>query len=184
MNLSDSGTLLEDYKPNNLFRIQLNGTYHYKLPFTYGHTFSIKSNAGWINDNNVDSFFHFYLGGLPGLKGYPFYSIQGTKNLFFDLNYRIPVFSEKHYKFKWIILQNSTMGGIIQIGNAWIDDPEPLKKSIGIQWRLNGFSFYNFPTAIEVEFHQPLVKFDRIINEEKISYGNKGRTYVKVLFDF
>ncbi|HJN98145.1 MAG TPA: hypothetical protein QGF51_04115, partial [Candidatus Marinimicrobia bacterium] len=59
-----------------------------------------------------------------------------------------------------------------------------LKKSVGIQWRLNGFSFYNFPTAIEVEYHQPINEFEREINEETITYGNEGRTYVKVLFDF
>jgi hypothetical protein len=66
---------------------------------------------------------------------------------------------------------------------------------VGIQWRLNGFSFYNFPTAIEVEYHQPINEFEREINEETITYGwklannfaeaiNEGRTYVKVLFDF
>jgi hypothetical protein len=53
---------------------------------------------------------------------------------------------------------------------------------------LNGFSFYNFPTAIEVEYHQPINEFEREINEETFTYGsttwNEGRTYVKVLFDF
>jgi len=55
---------------------------------------------------------------------------------------------------------------------------------VGIQWRMKGFSFYNFPTAIEVEYHQPLDKFERVINEKTIQYGHEGRTYVKVLFDF
>ena len=59
-----------------------------------------------------------------------------------------------------------------------------LKRSIGMQWRLNGFSFYNYPTAIELEYHYPLDKFERIINDEIIPYGKEGRTYVKILFDF
>ena len=59
-----------------------------------------------------------------------------------------------------------------------------LKRSIGFQWRFQGFSFYNFPTAIEVEYHQPLDTFKREINETTISYGENGRAYVKVLFDF
>ena len=82
-----------------------------------------------------------------------------------------------------MIFQNSTLGAIFQAGDAWTDD-FLIKRSLGIQWRLNGFSFYNFPTAIELEYHQPLDKFDKEINEEKITYGEKGRAYLKILFDF
>ena len=120
---------------------------------------------------------------MPGLKGYPFYSIQGTKSAMLDMTFRIPMFQERHYKFKWMILQNSTLGAVMQIGDAWTDDIS-LKKSLGIQWRLNGFSFFNFPTAIEAEYHHPLNEFNREINEETIQYGKNGRTYVKILFDF
>jgi hypothetical protein len=72
------------------------------------------------------------------------------------------------------------------MGDAWSGkfSTNEIKKSLGIQWRLNGFSFYNFPTAIEVEYHQPLDKFEREINETTIKYGTEGRSYIKILFDF
>ena len=186
LNLSESGTLTEDFKSNNLGRIQLGGSYYYEIPWQKRWTVSLTGQFGWISNQNVDSFFHFYLGGLPGLKGYPFYSIQGTNSAMVDGTFRIPLFMEKHYKAKWMIWQNSTLGAIFQIGNAWTTKflKNEVKKSIGIQWRMNGFSFYNFPTAIELEYHQPLDKFEREINEKTIQYGNEGRTYVKVLFDF
>ena len=187
LNFSETGTLVEDFKPFNLIRLQLATDYHYKIPRLSNHNISFKSKLGWINDQNVDPFFHFYLGGLPGLKGYPFYSIQGTKSIFLDMTYRFPLFLEKHHKFKWLILQNSTIGTVFQIGNAWSNKSTPIKKSFGIQWRLNGFSFYNFPTAIEVEYHKPVVKFRQEINGQVFEYGEKGekgRTYVKILFDF
>ena len=183
LNLSDSGTLLEEFKPNNLARLQINGSYHYELPWVKRWTISLKGYAGWISDQNVDPFFHFYLGGMPGIRGYPFYAIQGTKSGLIDAIFRIPVFRERHYKFKWMIFQNSTLGAIFQAGDAWINNVS-IKRSLGIQWRLNGFSFYNFPTAIELEYHQPLDKFEKEINEEKILYGEKGRAYLKILFDF
>ena len=183
LNLSDSGTLLEEFKPNNLARFQINGSYHYELPWVKRWTISLKGYAGWISDQNVDPFFHFYLGGMPGIRGYPFYAIQGTKSGLIDAIFRIPVFRERHYKFKWMIFQNSTLGAIFQAGDAWINNVS-IKRSLGIQWRLNGFSFYNFPTAIELEYHQPLDKFEKEINEEKILYGDKGRAYLKILFDF
>ena len=185
LNLSDAGTLLEDFKPNNLLRLDFQSSYHSKIPFFNNWNMSIKGELGWINKNTVDSFFHFYLGGIPGIKGYSFYSIQGTKKLILDLTLRLPVFSEKHYKVGWMTIQNSTFGFINQIGDAWDPNNILIKRSFGIQWRINGFSFYNFPTAIELEYHQPITKF----NNEGISYGpdktkNNGKTYVKVLFDF
>ena len=183
LNLSESGTLLEEFKPNNLGRLQIGGQFHFEIPVRKRWTVSLAGQGGWITNNEVDSFFHFYLGGLPGLKGYPFYSIQGTKTFMYEGVFRIPLFMEKHYKAKWLILQNSTLGAIFQAGDAWTDDFS-IKKSMGIQWRLNGFSFYNFPTAIEVEYHQPLNQFKRIVNEKEINYGNEGRTYLKILFDF
>lgn len=183
LNLSDSGTLTEEFKDNNLARLQAGGSYHVEIPWKKRWTLSLTGLGGWLSNQTADSFFHFYLGGMPGLKGYPFYSIQGSKSAFLDATFRLPLFMEKHLKAKWMIWQNSTIGAVFQAGDAWTDTVS-IKKSVGIQWRLNGFSFYNFPTAIEVEYHQPLDKFEREINEKTISYGNEGRTYVKVLFDF
>ena len=133
----------------------------------------------------MDSFFHFFNGGMSGIKGYPFYSIEGTKTVLFDLSFRLPLVREKHIKLGWFILQNSVLGAIFQFGDAWRDKTDQAwKKSVGIQWRVNGFSFYNFPTAIELEIHQGLNKFDRVIKGETYSYGKELRTYFRVLFDF
>jgi len=184
LNLSEAGTLTAEFFDNNLGRIQGGGSYYYELPWKNRWTVSLTTQGGWISNKSSDSFFHFYLGGLPGLRGYPFYSIQGAKSAMLDLTFRAPLFSEKHLKAKWIIFQNSTIGAIFQTGDAWSNDDLDLKRSIGIQWRLNGYSFYNFPTAIELEYHQPLDKFTREINGKTIQYGDDGRAYVKVLFDF
>mgnify|MGYP001156786816 FL=1 len=184
LNLSDAGTLLEEFRPNNLIRLDLSGKYYSKVPFINYVNLSIGGEIGWISNNEADSFFHFYLGGMPGIKGYSFYSIQGTKKIFLDFTFRIPIFSQRHYKMGWVTIQNSTLGLINQIGDAWYPDKLLLKKSVGIQWRINGFSFYNFPTALELEYHQPLTTFSRTINNDKIIYGDRSKTYVKILFDF
>ena len=104
-----------------------------------------------------------------------------------DFTIRRSIMTNKNYKFNWLIFQNSTLAGVFQVGDAWTRDNtslDKLKKSIGMQWRLNGFSFYNYPTAIEIEYHHPLDKFELDINDEKFNYGQEGRTYVKILFDF
>jgi len=185
LDFSDAGTLVENYKDNNLVRFQGDFTYHYELPWVERLTASIHMNGGYITNTEVDSFFHFFNGGMSGLKGYPFYAIEGTKTALFDLTFRLPLFREKHIKLGWFIMQNSVFGAIFQFGDAWRHKSDQMwKKSVGVQWRVNGFSFYNYPTAIELEIHQGLNKFDRVIKGETYSYGNEVRTYLRLLFDF
>ena len=107
-----------------------------------------------------------------------------------DATFRFPLFVEKHHSFRWIIFQNSVIGLNFQAGDAWGEKIDgviqdfSLKKSVGLQWRINGFSFYNYPTAIEFEYHQPLNKFEDKINGKSISYGEKGRSYLKYYLIF
>ena len=183
LNLSDSGTLTEEFKDYNLIRALGFGSYYYGIPKFKNWTIALKAEVGWIDNQDVDSFFHFYLGGMPGIKGYSFYSIQGPKKVFIDFTLRAPIFMEKHYKLSWMTIQNSTIGIVFQNGDAW-DTRYMNKQSVGIQWRINGFSFYNFPTAIELEYHKPTVTFETEINNTSIKYGQNGKTYIKVLFDF
>ena len=141
LNLSDAGTLLEEFRPNNLVRLELHSNYYTKLPFLNSLTLSLNSKLGWISENTVDSFFHFYLGGLPGIKGYSFYSIQGTKKLFFDFTLRAPIFSDKHYKIGWLTVQNSTIGILNQIGDAWDPNKFLLKNQLEFNGGLMAFLF-------------------------------------------
>ncbi|MEZ4763143.1 MAG: hypothetical protein R3C26_08080 [Calditrichia bacterium] len=50
---------------------------YFKVPFTDRHTLTLRMQGGFI-DTKVDSFFIFG-GGLVGLKGYPFYSVEGRR---------------------------------------------------------------------------------------------------------
>ena len=185
LDFSDAGTLVENFKDNNLTRLQGDITYHYEFPWVDRLTTSFHISGGYITNTEVDSFFHFFNGGMSGLKGYPFYSIEGTKTALFDLSLRLPLLREKHIKLGWFIMQNSVIGAIFQLGDAWRHDVNhDWKKSVGVQWRVNGFSFYNYPTAIELEIHKGLNKFDRVIKGETYSYGKELRTYFRLLFDF
>ena len=185
LDFSDAGTLVENFKDNNLVRLQGEITYNYELPWVERMTTSIHLNGGYITNTKVDSFFHFFNGGMSGLKGYPFYGIEGTRTALVDLSLRYPILREKHVKLGWFIMQNSVIGAIFQFGDAWRNkDDQMWKNSAGLQWRINGFSFYNYPTAIELEIHKGLTKFNRTIKGESYSYGKEYRTYFRLLFDF
>ena len=121
---------------------------------------------------------------MSGLKGYPFYGIEGTRTALIDFSVRYPLMREKHVKLGWFIMQNSVLGAIFQFGDAWREKRPNVEKiywsSVESQW----FSFYNYPTAIELEIHKGLTKFNRTIKGESYSYGEEYRTYFKILFDF
>lgn len=186
LNLSDAGTLLAEFDDNDTWRINLNGAYHFSIPFTKRWTVSLGTQLGWLTNDKVDPFFNFFGGGMIGMKGYPFYSIEGTRQMINDITFRIPLFTQKHIQLGWFILQNSVLGFVYQTGNAWTGnfDQKDLLHSSGIQWRFNGFSFYNFPTAIEFELHRGLDEFDKTVNDETFTYGHEDRYYFKLLFGF
>ena len=48
------------------------------------------------------------------------------------------------------------------------------KQSIGVEFKLYGFSFYSYPTALIYEYHAPISD----------SWSSDGRHYLKILFDF
>ena len=187
VDLSDSGTLVSKYKENNLTRAKINGKYLWELPRTNRWTLSVGTQLGWLNNAHVDSFFHFFGGGMSGLKGYPFYSIEGTNLIINDFGLRIPIFREKHIPISWFILQHSTVGLIAQIGDAWNrkKSPHSLKRSVGLEWRLSGYSFYNYPTSIGLEYHHGLDSFIMDFGDGiPIQYGNDSRFYLNILFGF
>jgi len=184
LNLSDAGTLVEEYGPaNNLTRVSFDGELHVEIPKTNRWTISMESMMGWMSNTKADSFFNFFGGGLVGIQGYPYYSIEGNRMAIGKVAFRIPLFEEKNIPLGWFILQNSVFGLLYQAGDAWSGDFQ-LKQSVGIQWRFNGFSFYNFPTAIGLELHRGLNTFTKEVNGNVYKYGQENRFYLSILFGF
>ena len=187
LDLSDSGTLISQYQENNLLRGKISAEHIWEIPKTNRWTFSAGTQLGFLNNTQVDSFFHFFAGGMSGIKGYPFYSIEGTNMIIGDLTLRVPIFREKHIPIFWYILQHSTLGFIAQIGDAWDRDQSSynLKRSLGLDWRLSGYSFYNYPTSIGLEYHYGLDSFQMDFGDGLlIQYGNNRRFYLSILFGF
>ena len=186
LDLSDAGTLVEEFKNNDLVRVEFDTDYHLEIPHTRRWTLSFEAAGGWLSNTEADSFFNFFGGGLPGLQGYPFYSIEGNRVLMGELVVRIPLLYLKNYPIGWFNLNNSTIGFVAQAGDAWktpLGNIDP-KRSVGLELRFNGFSFYNYPTAIGLEVHYGLDKFVRTIQGKNYDYGKEPRFYASILFGF
>ncbi|RMF10112.1 MAG: hypothetical protein D6762_02280 [Candidatus Neomarinimicrobiota bacterium] len=183
LDFNDAGTLTEVFVPNDLVRLEADLRWSVTLRPRQRWTLTAETKAGWYSNQNADSFFHFFGGGLPGLQGYPYYGLEGSRLAVERLAFRVPLFRERHVRTGWIIWQNSVIGFLYQFGDAW-DDQLDVKQSLGFQWRINGFSFYNFPIALGWEIHRGLTPFKKQYQEQLIEYGNENRYYVTLLFGF
>jgi len=193
----DFGTLVEQYKTNQFVRAEWDYDYHktvWKMPW-----FAISSSTklGWISNQNIDDFFNFFAGGMPGLKGYPYFTISG-KNLFVEtLVARIPIFKQKSYQITPIVFKDLYVAGFFQWGGAWnssssfqeIIDTKNIvqlvpyhdfQRVLGGQIRVAGYIFYAYPLAIELEAAYGI---DQISAFDK-SFGKEWRFYTKILFNF
>jgi hypothetical protein len=185
LDFSNSGTLLEKFSPNHTGKVEFNGTYNLEIPKTDGWMLSTNTNIGYLSNSKVDSFFHFFGGGFPGMKGYPFYSIEGTIKGIETISLRIPILKNYNIPIGVFTFQNSSLGCIYSIGDAWRREDEiDWKQSAGVELRFNGFSFYNYPTAISMEVHRGLNSFTNEIGGETLKFGVENQFYLSILFGF
>jgi hypothetical protein len=162
--------------------VELNWREYKSMPWSTKHALNMEFHGGWI-DRPIDSFFNFFGGGLPGLRGYPFYSIEGRKMLIGRFTYRFPLFSRWQRRFFHVTTDKMFLGLFCDVGDAFdTDDVKKVKfkKNIGAGLRLSAFSFYGFPTALSFEAAYGLDEF----RHENSVYGKEWRYYFSLLFDF
>ena len=170
------------YTNYNYNKIQLEWHEYLGIPFLRNHSLTASFKAGYI-DRPVDSFFNFYAGGLPGLRGYPFYSIEGRKMLIGRFNYRFPLFTRWQKQIFHLTTHHAYLTAFMDVGDAFDRDEivfSEFKKNVGLGLRMSLFSFYGFPTALSVEAAYGL---DKVTNQG-LTYGDEWRYYVTLLFDF
>ncbi|HEX9935293.1 MAG TPA: hypothetical protein VGB38_08865, partial [bacterium] len=177
----DYGTLQEVYQKYYYTQFFLDWK-EYFPGLGRNHGTFLRLQLGCI-DRPVDDFYHFFAGGLEGLKGYPFYSIGGTNMAQVGLAYRLPVWKKVGAQWMGFHLDNVFLSLYGQAGNAWqgarVTLPE-WKKDAGLQLRMGMFSFYSYPLAVTVDAAYGLDRFD--LNGR--SYGREWRFYFGLLFDF
>lgn len=173
----------EIYSPEHTYRVEIEADKHVKINKKLGTTGSIIGNAAWLSNQEIDDFFHFFGGGLPGLKGYTYYesTLSGPNLALTTIKVRQPLFTEKSFSSGPFIFQNMSVGFIGQVGGGfsgkienWVKSSK-YGRSIGAELRLSGFSFYSYPTAIAYETHFS-VDLDLNISAPK--------HYFTLLFDF
>ena len=167
----DYGTFGSILSPNNTYRVLFDLDKNWSVSSL---SFTSNTSIGFISNQNIDDFFYFFGGGMPGLKAYTYYDerLKGTRKIIQTFYIRNPLFKERNFKILSTYIQHMSFGFILQIGNVFNDDDyENFKFSRGLELRLYGYNFYSYPTAINYEYH---------ISDDNID----GKHYFKLLFDF
>lgn len=175
------GTLVEDYDTYRYLQAELDWR-EYMPGLFKRHGIAARLRAGVISDP-VDSFYDFFAGGFDGMKGYPYYSIEGTRLLHLQLAYRFPLADFPDTRVGIFNLDDLYLSLYCDAGNAWRGgglQPEKFKRDAGAQLRLSLFSFYGYPTSLSFD---AVYGFDRFVHMEQ-QYGREWRFYFGLLFDF
>ncbi len=182
----DYGTVLEVYNKHYTPRFDLDADYFIPIPGTKHSALSFNLNIGLMTNTKVDSFFNYFAGGLPGLKGYPYYTIEGTHKAILTSTLRFPISKRLGINFEPFSLESLYFGIYHQIGDAWtwgLSAPD-WKQDIGIQARIAGHSWYGFPLALSFDlvYAMDMIQYDEFDITKTI--GHNFRFYWTVLFDF
>ncbi|MDO8549052.1 MAG: biopolymer transporter Tol [Ignavibacteria bacterium] len=181
----EDGLLKPSYNDFNFHRLELNSKLHF--PLWANHTITAQLRGGSILGPAVPDFFDFYLGGLIGMKSYPFYAISGNEIAWVNLTYRLPLFRNIDARAGHLYLDKIYFSVYGDLGNAWtgkIPELNSFKKGAGAELRIQMSSYYLFPTSIFLNAAYGFDKFERIINNESITYGKEWQFYGGILFGF
>ncbi|MCX6150132.1 MAG: biopolymer transporter Tol [Ignavibacteriales bacterium] len=179
------GVIKSIYDKYNFHRLELNWKENVQL--WKGHTIAARFRAGSILGKTMPDFFDYYLGGLIGMKSYPFYSINGNRVGWLNLTYRFPLFKNIDYKFGMFYLDKIFLSVYGDLGNAWNEKMPSLntfKKGAGAEVRFKLNSFYLFPTSVFVNASYAFDEANRTVRNELVKYGKEWQFYGGILFDF
>ncbi len=177
----------EVFKNYSYNTIDFSGEYYFKNPFLESHALGLALKASYI-DRKVDSFFNNFAGGIIGLRGYPFFSIEGRHKLIGSVTYRFPIHQDIDYKIGHFHFDKLYFGTFYEYGNAFNREIKfnRFKRDVGLELRLDSFSYNMFPTKV---FLQAVWPIDEITTyddsrERFINYPQEWRYYFGVLFEF
>jgi len=181
-----SGLPIPIYKDVDFHRLEMSWNEH--IPIVgRKHTLSIGLRGGSIQGMTADTIFHFYAGGFIGMKGYPFYAIEGNHLATMHVAYRFPIWTTINTRLFQMYFTKLYGSVFADVGNAWNGATPSLrnwKTDAGVELRLEAFSFYAFPTRIFLSGAYGFDQFERQIQGETIRYGKEWRFYLGVLFGF
>ncbi|MBC8478717.1 hypothetical protein H8D51_04155, partial [bacterium] len=181
-----NGLLDEIYTPYDFFDFHFSYHRYFPLPLTEHSGWGLHARGDFLNRDDVDDFFHVYLGGMEGMRGYSYYSMGGTRNTMVKLDLTFPLWRHIHHKIWHLYPKQLYMELYGAAGSAWTGpfQPDEIRREAGGELRLALTSWGIMPTAVTWGASWGLDEFQNSTTLGKVDYGHEWRYYLKILFNF
>ena len=146
--------------------------------------------------DSPDEFFYLdYIGGMIGMRSYPFFALGGTTTAFSTLSWFIPLKTDIYRQMGRLTLDKVFLRLFAEAGNGWggpLDIDKSIKTGMGAELRIGMNSYYFFPTSFFLSSAYGFNAYDlqlpdAFITETpsgRVSYGNQILINFGILFDF
>ena len=178
----------EEYLKLDYNQLTVDWNQYFVLP--WNARFGVRLFSGWIDNEAVDEddlvndFFDYHLGGLSYMKGYTFYSIEGRKAAMATAVLRFPVVSHWGARWQQLYLDKVFAAVYADVGKAWDgawDEADvfygrkgPLR-DFGSQIRIDFNSHYSLPTRLQ---------FDCAYGIDEVATRSPWKYYLTILFGY
>lgn len=186
--VTETGELAHVFRDVNFHRLEGSLRHSHPLP-GWKHTLSTTLRGGTILGPPVDDFFDFYLGGLTGMRGYPFYSAGGNAYGMANVTYRFPIWEGIDVRFLQFYFDKLHGAVYADAGTAWSGGPLSGRRFVrdaGAELRLESFSFYAYPTRVFFSATYGFDRFSRYVEsrDQVVAYGREWQFHFGILFGF
>ena len=142
-----------------------------------------------------DYFYLDYMGGLTGLRSYPFFAVGGQRTAFLRASYLTPVAQSINKQVGPYTLDKVFAHFYAETGNGWggpLQIGNSLKSGLGTELRFAFNSHYLFPMKFFINGTYGLNRFDIRFPDDfitdsgdrTVSYGREFLLYFGLTFDF
>ena len=189
----NDGILSPVFSRDNNHFIELNSTYGTNL---FGETNALFKARGFTYFNQPNDFFYLdYIGGLTGMRSYPFFSVGGQTTAFLRSSLLRPLKTGINKQLGAYTLDKLYGHLFFEAGNGWggpLNIGDNIKTGVGAELRFAFNSYYLFPMKFFVNTTYSFNQFDvnlptefiSTTGQERISYGQELLFYFGLTFDF
>jgi len=190
----DNGILSPVYQSSKNHSFELNARYGFHL---WGkQTGQVHSRFFSYLNNPGDYFYLDYIGGLTGMRSYPFFALGGNTTAFSELSYNVPLLTGINTQVNRYTLDKLYARFFVEAGNGWhgpLDIGNSIKTGAGAELRFAFNSYYLFPLKLFISGSYGFNQFDVKLPSEfittgsesnRVQYGREFLIHFGLTFDF
>lgn len=186
------GTLLPVYNKYRNHSIETDVRYGFSL---LQQRFNLRTRLFSYFEGPDEFFYLDYIGGMVGMRSYPYFALGGNRTAFSQLSWFIPLKTDIYRQTERITIDKVFLRLFAEAGNGWggpLDIDSSLKTGIGAELRIGLNSYYFFPSRFFISgaygFNAYDIQLpDAFITETpsgRVSYGKQLLINFGLLFDF